>query len=95
MMMFDCKAAQMANEGKESIDLRELLPNYVAPDSQAMKEDMIRQLTKETSNVYESISSRQLDISVNQSPDLTNSISSNLFDDFQFVNTKFENTLSM
>ena len=86
------KAAQMANEGKESIDLRELLPNYVAPDSQAMKEDMIRQLTKETSNVYESITSRQLDISVNQSPDLTNSISSNLFDDFQFVNTKFENT---
>ena len=86
------KAAQMANEGKESIDLRELLPNYVAPDSQAMKEDMIRQLTKETSNVYESISSRQLDISVNQSPDLTNHISSNLFDDFQFVNTKFENT---
>ena len=86
------KAAQMANEGKENIDLRELLPNYVAPDSQAMKEDMIRQLTKETSNVYESISSRQLDISVNQSPDLTNSISSNLFDDFQFVNTKFENT---
>ena len=86
------KAAQMANEGKESIDLRELLPNYVAPDSQAMKEDMIRQLTKETSNVYESISSRQLDISVNPSPDLTNSISSNLFDDFQFVNTKFENT---
>ena len=86
------KAAQMANEGKESIDLRELLPNYVAPDSQAMKEDMIRKLTKETSNVYESISSRQLDISVNQSPDLTNPISSNLFDDFQFVNTKFENT---
>ena len=86
------KAAQMANDGKESIDLRELLPNYVAPDSQAMKEDMIRKLTKETSNVYESISSRQLDISVNQSPDLTNSISSNLFDDFQFVNTKFENT---
>ena len=86
------KAAQMANEGKESIDLRELLPNYVTPDSQAMKEDMIRKLTKETSNVYESISSRQLDISVNQSPDLTNSISSNLFDDFQFVNTKFENT---
>ena len=86
------KAAQMANEGKESIDLRELLPNYVAPDSQAMKEDMIRQLTKETSNVYESISSRQLDISVNQSPDLKNPISSNLFDDFQFVNTKFENT---
>ena len=86
------KASQMANEGKESIDLRELLPNYVAPDSQAMKEDMIRQLTKETSDVYESITSRQLDISVNQSPDLKNPISSNLFDDFQFVNTKFENT---
>ena len=86
------KASQMGNDGKENIDLRELLPNYVAPDSQAMKEDMIRKLTKETSNVYESITSRQLDISVNQSPDLTNSISSNLFDDFQFVDTKFENT---
>jgi len=86
------KASQMANDGKENNDLRELLPNYVAPDSQAMKEDMIRQLTKETSNVYESISSRQLEISVNRSPDLTNPISSNLFDDFQFVNTKFENT---
>ena len=86
------KASQMANDGQENVDLRELLPNYVAPDSQAMKEDMVRQLTKETSNVYESISSRQLDISVNQSPDLTNPISSNLFDDFQFVNTKFENT---
>ena len=86
------KASQMGNEGKENIDLRELLPNYVAPDSQAMKEDMIRKLTKETSDVYESITSRQLDISVNQSPDLKNPISSNLFDDFQFVNTKFENT---
>ena len=86
------KASQMANDGEVSADLRELLPNYVAPDSQAMKEDMIRKLTKETSDVYESITSRQLDISVNQSPDLKNPISSNLFDDFQFVNTKFENT---
>ena len=86
------KASQLANDGNESVDLRELLPNYVAPDSQAMRDDMVRQLTKETSNVYESISSRQLEISVNQSPDLTNPISSNLFDDFQFVNTKFENT---
>ena len=86
------KASQMAASGIGSVDLRELLPNYVAPDSQAMREDMIRQLTQETSNVYESISSRQLDISVNQSPDLINPISSNLFDNFQFVNTKFENT---
>jgi len=86
------QASQMAEDGVENIDLRELLPNYVAPDSQDMKNDMVRQLTKETSNVYESISSRQLDISVNHSPDLTNPISSNLFDDFQFVNTKFENT---
>ena len=86
------QASQMAEDGVENIDLRELLPNYVAPDSQAMRDDMVRQLTKETSNVYESISSRQLDISVHQSPDLSNTISSNLFDDFQFVNTKFENT---
>ena len=86
------KASQMAKEGKENIDLRELLPGYVPTDTQAMKEDMVRKLTEETSNVYESISSRQLDISITQSPDLTNSISSNLFNDFQFVNTKFENT---
>ena len=66
------KASQMANDGQENVDLRKLLPNYVAPDSQAMKEDMIRQLNEETSKVYDSISSRQLDISVNQSPDLTN-----------------------
>ena len=86
------KASQLANDGQENVDLRELLPNYVAPNSQAMKEDMIRQLNEETLKVYESISSRQLDISVNQSPNLINPISSNLFDDFQFVNTKFENT---
>ena len=86
------KASQMANDGDKNIDLRELLPNYVKPDSQTMKEDMIRQLSSETSNVYESISSRQLEISVKQSTDLTNTISSNLFDNFQFVNTKFENT---
>jgi len=86
------KAAQMANDGQENVDLRELLPGYVPSDPQAMKENMVRQLTKETSNVYESISSRQLDISVKQSPDLKNAITSNIFDDFQFVNTKFENT---
>ncbi|MFL2906482.1 MAG: hypothetical protein ACJZ2C_03130 [Nitrosopumilus sp.] len=38
------KASLMANDGEENVDLRELLPNYVAPDSQAMKEDMVRQL---------------------------------------------------
>ena len=58
------KASQMANDGNENIDLRELLPNYVKPDSQTMKEDMIRQLSLETSNVFESISSRQLELSV-------------------------------
>ena len=56
MMIFRLKASQMANDGKENVDLRELLPNYVAPDSQVMKEDMVRKLTEETSNVYESIS---------------------------------------
>jgi len=86
------KASQMGNNGEESVDLRELLPGYVPTDPQAMKENMISQLTKETSNVYESISSRQLDISIKQSPGLTNTITSDLFDDFQFVNTKFENT---
>ena len=85
-------AAEIQNSGGESMDLRELLPNYVAQDSQVLHEEMIRKLSKETTNVYESISSSQLDISVSSSPDFSNPVSSNLFDDFQFVNTKFENT---
>ena len=85
-------ASNIQNSGGESIDLRELLPNYVAQDSQVLHEEMIRKLSKETTNVYESISSSQLEISVSSSPDFSNPVSSNLFDDFQFVNTKFENT---
>jgi len=85
-------AAELQNSGGESMDLRELLPNYVAKDSQVLHEEMIRKLSTETTNVYESISSSQLEISVSSSPDFSNTISSNLFDDFQFVDTKFENT---
>ena len=85
-------AAKAADSGAESTDLRELLPNYVKPDTAALKAEMIRSLSEQTTNVYDSISSGSLEISVNQSPDLANSISDNLFDDFQFVNTKFENT---
>ena len=51
---------------------------------------MIRKLTEQTTNVYDSILSNEFDISVIQSPDLSNSIPDNLFDDFQFVNTKFD-----
>ena len=57
-----------------------------------MKNEMIRKLSEQTTNVYDSISSSRLEISVKQSPDLFNTINDNLFDDFQFVNTKFENT---
>ena len=85
-------AAKIQNEGGGSVDLRELLPNYVKPDSKAMNDEMIRKLSEQTTNVYDSISSSRLEISVKQSPDLTNTITNNLFDDFQFVNTKFENT---
>ena len=85
-------AANIANNGAESIDLRELLPNYVKPDSKIMHDEMIRKLSEQTTNVYDSISSSQLDISVKQNPDLKNIVTDNLFDDFQFVNTKFENT---
>ena len=85
-------AANIANNGADSVDLRELLPNYVKPDSKAMHDEMIRNLSEQTTNVYDSISSSRLEISVKQSPDLTNTIANNLFDDFQFVNTKFENT---
>jgi hypothetical protein len=58
---------------------------------------MIRKLTEQTTSVYDSIKSSELQISVNQSPDLANTITDNLFDDFQFVSTtfdssKFENT---
>jgi hypothetical protein len=85
-------AAKMGNDGVNNIDLRELLSNYVKPDSKVMHDQMIRNLSEQTTNVYDSISSSRLEISVKQSPDLTNSIPDNLFDDFQFVNTKFENT---
>ena len=85
-------AAKIENSGVGNVDLRELLSNYVKPDSKAMHDEMIRNLSEQTTNVYDSISSSRLDISVKQSPDLTNTITDNLFDDFQFVNTKFENT---
>ena len=65
-----------------STDLRELLPNYVKQDSKVMHDEMIRKLSEQTTNVYESISSSKFEISVKQSPDLTNTITDNLFDDF-------------
>ena len=85
-------AAASANSGEGSTDLRELLPNYVAPDSKAMNDEMVRKLSEQTTNVYDSITSSELEISIVQSPDLTNTITDNLFDDFQFVNTKFDNS---
>ena len=86
------EAARISNSGVDNVDLRELLPNYVKPDSKVIHDQMVRNLSEQTTNVYDSISSSRLEISVKQSPDLTNTISDNLFDDFQFVNTKFENT---
>ena len=85
-------AANIANTGNGYVDLRELLPNYVKPDSKIMNDEMIRKLSEQTANIYDSLSSSRLDISIKQNPDLANVISNNLFDDFQFVNTKFENT---
>ena len=86
------EAARISNSGESNIDLRELLPNYVKPDSKVMHDQMVRNLSQQTTNVYDSISSSRLEISIKQNPDLTNTITNNLFDDFQFVNTKFENT---
>ena len=83
-------AAKAANSGATSTDLRELLPHYVKPNSKVANDEMIRKLTEQTTNVYDSILSNE--ISVIQSPDLTNSITDNLFDDFKFDNSKFENT---
>jgi hypothetical protein len=85
-------AATAASSGASSTDLREFLPNYVKPNSKVMNDEMIRKLTEQTTNVYDSILSNEFNISVIQSPDLSNSMPNNLFDDFQFVNTKFENT---
>ena len=85
-------AAKIQNDHGGSVDLRDLLPNYVKPDSKIMNNEMIRKLSEQTTNVHDSILSKPLEISINQSPDLTNTITDNLFDDFQFVNTKFENT---
>jgi hypothetical protein len=83
-------AAKAANSGATSTDLRELLPHYVKPNSKVANDEMVRKLTEQTTNVYDSILSNE--ISVIQSPDLTNSITNNLFDDFNFDNSKFENT---
>ncbi len=89
---YDAIRIAAANSGIDSIDLRELLPNYVKPDSKVLHDEMIRKLSEQTASVYDSILSSKFEISVKQSPDLTNTITDNLFDDFQFVNTKFENT---
>ena len=85
-------ASQSANSGDVSVDLRELLPNYVQLDSKATHDEMVRKLSEQTTTVYDLISSSELEISVNQSPNLQNTIADNLFDDFQFVNTKFDNS---
>jgi hypothetical protein len=85
-------AAKAASLGATSTDLREFLPNYVKPNSKVMNDEMVRKLTEQTTNVYDSILSNELEISVIQSPDLTNNITDNLFGDFKFDNSKFENT---
>ena len=85
-------AAKSANSGASSTDLRELLPTYVKPNSKVMNDEMVRKLTEQTTNVYDSILSNEFKISVIQSPDVGNSIKDNLFDGFKFDNSKFENT---
>jgi len=89
---YDAVRIAAANSGIDSTDLRELLPNYVKQDSKILYDEMIRQLSKQTTSVHDSILSNKFEISVKQNPDLTNTVTDNLFDDFQFVNTKFENT---
>ena len=90
-------AAKAANLGSGSTDLRELLPNYVQKDSKIMHDEMVRKLTEQTTRVYDSVTSSELQISTKQSPvkqrsDLVNTVTDNLFDDFQFVNTKFDSS---
>ena len=90
-------AAEAANLGAPSTDLRELLPHYVKPNSKVMNDEMIRKLTEQTSSVYDSVTSSEFEISVKQSPvnprsDLANTITDTLFDDFEFVNTKFDSS---
>ena len=89
---YDAVRTAAVKSGIASTDLRELLPNYVKQDSKILYDEMIRQLSKQTTSVHDSILSNKFEISVKQSPDLTNTVTDNLFDDFQFVNTKFENT---
>ena len=50
-------AAKAQNEGAGYTDLRELLPNYVKQDSKVLHDEMIRKLSEQTTNVYDSISS--------------------------------------
>jgi hypothetical protein len=85
-------AAKAANSGAASTDLRELLPNYVKPNSKVTNDEMVRKLTEQTTNIYDSILSNEVKSPVMSSPNLANSITDNLFDDFKFDNSKFENT---
>jgi hypothetical protein len=91
------EAAKAANLGAPSTDLRELLPHYVKPNSKVMNDEMIRKLTEQTSSVYDSVTSSEFEISIKQSPvnlrsDLANTVTDTLFDDFEFVNTKFDSS---
>ena len=53
-------ASRAAESGVESTDLREFLPNYVKPNSKAIHAEMIRNLSEQTTSVYDSILSAPL-----------------------------------
>jgi len=78
-------AAQIQNENRDSVDLRDFIPNYTPIESEDMKEKMINDLSKQTIDVFDSILSN-----TESSLAVTPRLEEDLFNE-QF-NTRYENT---
>lgn len=78
-------AAQIQNENRDSVDLRDLIPNYTPIESEDMKEKMINDMSKQTIDVFDSILS-----DTESSLIMTSELTEELFNE-QF-NTRYENT---
>lgn len=78
-------AAQIQNENRDSVDLRDFIPNYIPKDSEDMKEKMINDMSKQTIDVFDSILSN-----TESGLALTPGLKEDIFNE-QF-NTRYENT---
>lgn len=78
-------AAQIQNENRDSVDIRDFIQNYTPIESEDMKEKMINDMSKQTIDVFDSILS-----DTESSLIMTSELTEELFNE-QF-NTRYENT---